>query len=236
MTRSMTRTVTRTVAMAMLSAALLGLTPPSSAGATGPGAERVPVLRADYRFHRTLASAVRPAPRLGNIRAAGNVANRFVGPRPRAVLRFPEGNGLSLARTGRVIRRGNYTIAIRMRFNRVDSYRRVVNFKGNQDTGLYVYDGDLALYDLDEPDNDVIVANRWVNITLTRNAATKRVRGYVNGVQQFNRADPDGLAVISGANVLRFFRDDSNREESAGAVARIRLWSGALTSGQVARL
>jgi hypothetical protein len=152
------------------------------------------------------------------------------------VLRFPEGNGLSLARTGRVIRRGNYTIAIRMRFNRVDSYRRVVNFKGNQDTGLYVYDGDLALYDLDEPDNDVIVANRWVNITLTRNAATKRVRGYVNGVQQFNRADPDGLAVISGANVLRFFRDDSNREESAGAVARIRLWSGALTSGQVARL
>ena len=33
--------------------------------------------------------------------------------------------------------------------------------------------------------------------------------GYVNGVQQFSFADSSGYGIISGANALRFFKDDT---------------------------
>ena len=222
------------VAALVTAVALVGVAAPTSAST---GAEAAPVLRADYRFQNTLASSVPGAPRLLNIVGAGNVRNSFIQAGSRRVLRFPEGNGLRLDNATSVIPRGNYTIAIRFRLNAVESYARVVNFKGDgPDTGLYVNGRDLELYDLDTVDNDTIAANTWVDVVLTRNSATRRVRGYVNGAPQFNLADPNGYGVMSVANVLRFFRDNANREESAGAVARIRLWNGPLTPTQVAAL
>ncbi len=233
----MSGTTSRTarVAVAGLLALALGLGPSTATAGAAPGAEAAPQVRADYGFQGTLASSVGSVPALRGIRAPGNPANRFVSRRPNITYRFAEGNGLDLPNATRAIRRGTYTMAIRMRLFNTTGYARVVNFGGNRDEGLYVRDGDLVLYDLDQPDNDVIVANRWVNVVLTRNGATNRVRGFVDGTQQFNLADPAGFAVMSGST-LRFFRDDSNREESAGVVARIRLWNAALTPQQVAGL
>lgn len=60
------------------------------------------------------------------------------------------------------------------------------------------------------------------------------MHGYqLSGRSPFSVADPDGSAVISTANVLRFVRDDANREELAGTVARIRIWDRPLTATQV---
>ena len=177
------------------------------------------------------------APPLLDIVGAGNGNNTFIPAGPRKVLRVPEGNGLRLNNATSVIPRGNYTIAIRMRLDEIDSYARVVNFKGDgPDTGLYVFHGDLDLYSLASVDNDAIAANTFVSVVLTRNGPNERIRSYVNGAPQFNLADPGGYGVMSVANVLRFFRDNSNREESAGSVARIRLWDGPLSAAQVAAL
>lgn len=233
----MSRPTTRAarVAVAGLLALALGLGPSTAPAVGAPGTEVAPQVKADYRFQGTLASSVGNVPALRGIRAAGNPANRFVGTRPNLAYRFADGNGLYLPNATQAIRRGTYTIAIRMRLFNTTDYARVVNFQGDEDTGLYVRDGDLVLYDLEQPDNNLIVANQWVNVVLTRTGATNRVRGFVNGAQQFNLADPAGFAVMSGST-LRFFRDNSNREESAGVVSRIRLWNTALTPQQVAGL
>jgi len=231
----MTKPVRAAVVAALLVAlAVVGAAVPSPAST---GAEAAPALQADYRFQNTLASSVPGAPPLLDIVGAGNGNNTFIPAGPRKVLRVPEGNGLRLNNATSVIPRGNYTIAIRMRLDEIDSYARVVNFKGDgPDTGLYVFHGDLDLYSLASVDNDAIAANTFVSVVLTRNGPNERIRGYVNGAPQFNLADPGGYGVMSVANVLRFFRDNSNREESAGSVARIRLWDGPLSAAQVAAL
>jgi len=238
-TKVMNRSVrTTVVALLMASTAMLGAlsATPASAGRRAVP-EAAPTLQADYRFGNTLASSVPGAPRLRDINANGN--NLFVPDGPRTVLRFPEGNGLRLGNATSVIPRGRYTIAIRMRFDTVTGYRRVVNFKpdssDNSDTGLYVSDGDLVFYSRVFPDVDSIGAGELVTVVLTR-STRNRLRGYVDGVEQFDINDPNGRARIGANNLLRFFRDDANREESAGSVARIRLWDGPLTPAQVAAL
>ena len=76
--------------------------------------------------------------------------------------------------------------------------------------------------------------NTYVQVVLTREA-NGVVTGYVNGTQQFQFTDTSGIAIIDGNNSLRFFRDDGS-EASAGSVARIRIYNGALSATQVAAL
>jgi hypothetical protein len=157
----------------------------------------------------------------------------------RRVLQFPEGNGLRLGNVSSLIARNRYTIAVRLRFDDVETYARIINFKPDSspssDTGLYVLDGDLVFYQREFPDNDAVSADEWVTVVMTR-AANNVVRGYVDGVQQFGFTDGLGRSKIDPNNLLRFFRDDETREESSGAVARIRIWDGPLTPAQVAAL
>jgi hypothetical protein len=221
--------------MLVAAAALVGAFGAAPAEAHRQAApESVPALQADYRFQHTLASSVSGAPNLRNINANGN--NLFVQDGPRTVLRFLQGNGLRLNHPTTVISRGRYTIAIRMQFDAVGPYARVINFKPdsnpNADTGLYVLENDLAFYNRVFPDNNVIAANTWFTIVLTR-SNTDRLRGYVDGTPQFDIQDPLGRAKLDPSAALRFFRDNDNREESAGSVRRIRLWDGPLTPAQV---
>ncbi len=73
-------------------------------------------------------------------------------------------------------------------------------------------------------------------LLLTRNAATKEVVGYVNGVEQFRFLDTSDLAVFAGgaANIIKFFIDDDvlPDEASGGVVDRIRIFDGPLTPPQ----
>ena len=72
-----------------------------------------------------------------------------------------------------------------------------------------------------------------MQVVLTRDGSGQVV-GYVNGRPQFAFLDSGNDGVIVG-DTLRFFKDDGG-EESAGAVARIRLFDTALSAAEVAAL
>lgn len=94
--------------------------------------------------------------------------------------------------------------------------------------------GGFAVYPNDNGLANVIGANDWGDLILTRTDAG-RLRGYVDGVQQFDlTAMNPNEARLTAENVLRFFRDKANREESAGAVSRIRLYADQMPPAHVA--
>ena len=74
----------------------------------------------------------------------------------------------------------------------------------------------------------------WVNVALARSRAG-RIRGYVDGQQVFDFTVTTA-GRIGTLNTLRFFRDSDNREETTGAVSRIRLYNDGMTPAQVAAL
>ena len=199
----------------------------------------VPIrLRADYQFQNTLASSVGdPAPltQLGS--GSGSFAQETIGGRQATVFRFPKGNGLA-ASTANRIPNGVYTIVLLFRFESTASYRRILDFKqGTTDLGLYVSDGKLNFYNAAIAASVTIQPNQYVQVVLTR-GANGVVAGYVNGAPQFSFTDSGKLGVISPANQLRLFQDNTpaGAEQSAGAVARLRLYDGALSAAQVSAL
>jgi hypothetical protein len=66
------------------------------------------------------------------------------------------------------------------------------------------------------------------------------VAGYYNGELQFSADDSSfQWGVIDASDKLRFFLDDflgSANEQSGGAVARIRIWTDALSAAEVVQL
>jgi hypothetical protein len=194
--------------------------------------------RADYLFQNTLASSVGSPPPLVNLGDSNAFQRESIGVVPRTVLAFPRGNGLVLPAATSVIPRDSYTIVAFFRFDEVSGYRRIADFKdGTSDTGLYVYNGTLHFYSGINGREQAIMPNAWVQVALTRDR-TRNVAGYVNGVQQFSFVDDDDSAVISAADTLRFFRDDNavSEEQSAGAVARIRLYDRPLSAREIVEL
>ena len=205
----------------------------------GPAAAAT--LTADYRFAGSYASSVAGAPALAPLGPGANAfAAETVLGTSQQVLRFPEGNGVSLTPTTGVVPSDSYTIAVLARLSTTSGYRRYVDFKnGTADTGLYDLDGTLDFYSYGSGTLSPIQPDAYAVVVLTRSAAGQLV-GYVNGVQQFAFDDAAaGDGVISPDAVLRFFRDNetgANTEHSAGAVARIRLWDGPLSPVEVAAL
>ncbi len=192
---------------------------------------------ADYQFQMNLNSSVGVPPALQNVGAGNIYVSDSVDGCPRTVLRFPQGNGLLLQPTSGVVPTNVYTIAMLFRFDTVSGFKRVLDFKtGTTDNGLYVYNGALNFYPTASgPAGSVLVSN-WVQVVVTRDA-TDTVAVYANGVPQFSFSDTAGNGVISTANALRFFKDNNAiSEESAGFVARIRLYAAAMTPAQVALL
>jgi concanavalin A-like lectin/glucanase superfamily protein len=152
------------------------------------------------------------------------------------VLSFGQGNGVSLTPTSGVVPNDTYTIVMLCSLQTTSGYRRLIDFKNaGSDNGLYTQYGHLYLYPAGWGSPVSIAANTWVQVVVTRDT-TGTVTGYVDGVQQFQFSDTGSLGVIN-SNTLRFFRDDGgSSESSAGSVARIRLYNGALSSTQVAAL
>ncbi len=207
----------------------------------GASAARAASLTADYRFAGNYASSVAGAPALAPLGPGVDAfaAETVAGTRQQ-VLRFPEGNGVSLTPTTGVIPSDSYTIAVLARLSTTSGYRRYVDVKnGTADTGLYERDGALDFYSYGSGTLAPIRPDVYALVVLTRSPAGQLV-GYVDGVQQFAFDDAAaGDGVISPDAVLRFFRDNetgANSEHSAGAVARLRLWNGPLSPVEVAAL
>ncbi len=223
----------RTVVAAMVMV-MIALT-----GWASPGVAAGPRLKADYRFQNSLVSSVKGGRHLDPVPAPLlNYTKQKVKGHSVLTYLFDSGQGLDLAAASVVIPSRQYSIVVLMRFDEVSSYRRIVDFSNqNADTGLYVEDGVLDMYDYDQPTGEAatIAPNQWVQVVLTR-SLSGRLKGYVNGVRQFSFDDAvNKLGVISADDHLTFFRDDGS-ETSAGAVARIRLYDRPLSESQVRHL
>ncbi len=199
----------------------------------------VAALSADYRFQNTMASTVAGAPALVDVGPTPNAfAVETVDGANRTVLAFQMSNGVRLSPTTAVTGGAVYTIVLLARLADVSGYRKYVDYKdGSLDDGLYNYSGSLDFYDYVTGAGAPIAAGAWRQLVVTRDGSGT-VTGYVDGVEQFSFADGTGAGVVGAANALRFFIDDSETtgEDSAGAVARIRVYDQALTPAEVAAL
>src|SRR3954470_7736203 len=104
-------------------------------------------LRAEYLFQGNLAPETGGAPDLVDIGQGNRFAfERINGLGLRQVLRFPQGNGLSLAPQG-LVDPTNYSVVLVFRLASTQGYRRILDFAaGASDIGLYNLDGRVALY------------------------------------------------------------------------------------------
>lgn len=241
MRRRTTKTMTLVILLATgLSLAAVAAPASASVHRSRPvGApEATPVLKADYKFRGNRNSSVAGAPALRNVGPGANTfATENVDGVERTVLRFPAANGVELREATDVIPGDRYTIAIKMRFDDASGYRRIVNFvnpPATADRGLYNLAGDLTFSPVAFGSGSPIDPDEWVLVVLARSAAG-RLQGYVDGQLEFDVTQAaDGR--IGTADILRFFRDNADRQESSGAVARIRLYDRTMTPVQVAAL
>jgi hypothetical protein len=239
---SLKRMSTSALAGLVMVGTMIGLSAGTAAAATPT---------ADYQFQNTLSSSTGAAP---SLTAIGFHTNSFITDSvdgvPQTVLRYPLNNGVQLSPTTGVVGNAVYTIAVLVRIDDIfgkqpgaagTGWVRLVDFKhGSPDSGLYDYRGQLNLYpDIYGTESPApLVDGVYEMVVLTRDS-TGLVTGYVNGVQQFSFSDTLQDAVIDGHNTLRFFRDNTGtapNEASSGAVARIELFSTALSASDVAAL
>ena len=200
-------------------------------------------LKADYQFQDTRASSVAGAPSLVDVGTGGNAfATETVGSCAARVLTFPQGNGLGGSLAG-LLTGANYSVVMLVRLNAVDSYRKLIDYKGGTDEqGLYVHDGALnwwnAEYGGDHEGPAALVPGSYAEIAFVVDIPVVgpfTVAGYVNGVgQPLANVFPSGsFPTVTGDP--RFFIDDvgGSNEETGGAVSRIRFYDGALSPSEV---
>jgi len=206
--------------------------------------DRQPRPTADYELFNSRESSVRGTFGVPPLADIGPGTNSFttatVDGDSRPVLKFPQGNGVQAFTNSGVLPDNAYTIVTLFEFDSVSGFNRIVDFKnGTSDNGLYVQGGKLRFFPNAQQGTTPVPANKYVQVVFTRNS-TGAVAGYVNGDRQFRFTDASGDAVIGSDDVLRFFKDNTSGagtgEESAGSVARIRLYDFALTAGEVSAL
>jgi hypothetical protein len=199
-------------------------------------------LRAEYRFQDNLASEVAGAPDLVNIGAGNRFASeRINGLGLQQVLRFPEGNGLSLATSGLLSPTDN-SVVVLFRLANTHGYRRILDFAGGvSDIGLYNLNGHVALYGAGSTSKDAVLNNSYAEIALTNASApggAEQVTAYLNGTEVAAGKASSGFDLGSGQ--LRFFRDNTSGaftgEESSGAVSCVLVYDGTLTAGEVSQV
>ena len=191
-------------------------------------------LKADYQFQGNLNSSVAGAPAMTDL-ACGAGANAFISDTidgySRQTLRFPFDCGVSVNTDG-LIPNDAYTIAALFRFDDVTGYRRLAGGDPNDDGGAYILDGRL---EFESTANPQFRPDHYIQVVVVREASG-RVRAYRDGSLRVDVPNDGGAFLLGG--LLRFFQDDvlSPTEASAGNVARIRLYDGALTTTQVRAL
>ena len=212
-----------------------------------PAAEGQAKLKADYRFEGNLKSSVLGAPQLQNIGVGNSFkTNRVPGSGKTKVLRFLEGNGV-VADTSKLAPSGSYSVVVEFRMDEINplstgQFFRVLNSNplgAGVDSGLYV---NSKVLDFITPDSHLgesfFRPDVYKEVAFTRAGATKQVRAYANGSPDLTYTDTNDDAVIQ-QDTLQFFKDNSDvngEEESAGAVARIRIYNNTLSKDQVKRI
>lgn len=192
---------------------------------------------ADYRFESSYASSLAGAPPLVEMVPGGGTFENDAR-LGRTTWHFAAGTGLALDTTG-LVPAGQYSVAMQIRISDINPYMKLLDTSGLQlDTGYYVLSKDIGFYDEDFGTVDgPLVPDVYFNIVLTR-ALDGTTVGYVDGDERFRFTDTDGQALIPADGLLYFVIDDevTHGENSAGALARLRVFDTALTAAEVAAL
>ncbi len=230
---------------AMRRLGLVVITAALVAAVAAQGAAAMPPLEADYQFQDSYASSVAGPGAIGNVGPGNAFTTEALGCGSARVLAFPEGSGLQLAPNPAST--NHYSVVVLFRLADVSGYRRIyapgISGAFTTDSGLYNYTGKLDFYDSSLPIKDVFgpgvvfANNAYAEVALSYDyAGTDGTVGFVNGVPQFSYPST-GQAQ---ATALRFFKDNDSGgtvgEDSAGAVARIRIYGGSLSAADAAQI
>lgn len=117
----------------------------------------------------------------------------------------------------------------------------------NLDYGIYIKDapydgmGQLQFFGgaTGVNSNDLVTLGEFAHLVISRDDATKDLRGYINGTLFFNTTDPSGFATFTGPNnVAHFMMDDFAYIDDApvGSIDSIALYDGPLSSTEIEQL
>lgn len=203
----------------------------------GSDAAGAATLKADYQLQDSRTSQLAGAPDLVDLGQGNRFKTEAVGGVARQVLAFPKGGGVSL-RTAGLVDPTSHSIVMVFRLAQVFGFRRLLDFSGGgSDRGLYDLDKQLVLYPAAVgPGDEVLTAGSYVQVALTTEttlAGSQWSVAYVNGSPV--TATTHGFSLRSG--VLRFFQDNvrggAGGEESAGALACVLVYDGALSTDEI---
>ena len=231
MTRSVRRSARSLFLVGAAAAVALLSVAPASAGGT---------LRGDYRFEGGFRSSVAGPPRLVVEGEAGSFLTKTVWGQRDGVWRWQEGSGLLLDPASSAFGPGpgTYSVVMLVRLDDIDGYAKLVHVGAlDDDAGFYVDDGELAAYPYGRR-GGTVAADTWYQIAITR-SRDGIVTMFVDGERALRvNDDVDRDLLIGVDDVVRFLRDDTatSGEETGGAIARLWIYDGALTTRQVARL
>lgn len=142
---------------------------------------------------------------------------------------FPAQGGLRHPNMAPVIASGSYTLSMLVRFNpQTGGYARLVDFSNSTlDTGIYELGGGVSFYPVGTYAAGSFVQAEDTFVTLTRDATTRVVNLYINGVSSGTYTDSmDLYAPASGT--LYFFMDNTTgsaaiSESNAGVVSYLQI-------------
>ena len=122
---------------------------------------------------------------------------------------------------------GSYTIEIYFKFDALDSWKRVVDFKNRKsDNGCYIYDGKLNFYNYAIGERAPVNPKEYTHYVVSRNVKTKQMKMYVDGQSKIEFTDKLDEGVVDAEGMVNFFFDDLivKDESSAGTVALIKIY------------
>ncbi|MEI8290337.1 MAG: right-handed parallel beta-helix repeat-containing protein, partial [Verrucomicrobiota bacterium] len=202
---------------------------------TAVSANFIPVMpHVLYRFEDNYHSSIDNPPDLTNINSGQNFTTMTVRGVARRVLSFPAGGGLQLQPTLGVFPSELYTIAMLFKFDAVNSYRRILDFRNGIEQGLYVQDGRLHFWNYGAAPAVTMTNGTWHMVAITRDVSGQ-MKLYCDGVLVQTLSDTGNFGVVSSASALRFFKDNTS-EDSGGAVSRIHIFSRVLDQSEIAAL
>ena len=188
-----------------------------------------------YEFANTLDETSGQGPTLTPLGEKGTFVQESLpelGGVQRTVYKFSKNCGLNYnMNTSKLNLRGSYTIEIYFKFDLLNSWKRVIDFKNRAtDNGAYIFNGKLNFYNIITSDISPVAAGEYTHYTFVYDAASNTVNIYADGIGKISFKDTQGDAQID-PNELHFFYDDLkvNNEASSGTVAYIKLFDYAVT-------
>ncbi|HEX4794261.1 MAG TPA: SdrD B-like domain-containing protein [Humisphaera sp.] len=150
---------------------------------------------------------------------------------------FANGQGPSLSSALTAI--SSYSIQVVFTPSTIGGYQKILDFKNRtSDIGLYSLGGQLVFYSgLGFGPVNTFKAGQSADVVLTRDASSKLVVAYVNGVKQFSFTDTGGAATFTGPNaIINILHDDGPSENFAGTLTHVSVFNSALSAAQVTAL